>query len=210
MGTRLDRFLVLSGAAASVIIILFPMVIAGFFLPEYSNMHNSISRLGRVDSSVMAPVNASFALGGFLIVLFGIGMFRVLGDWSGRIAAVLMLMGGISGMLVGIVYEGLAWEWAPMVHVVAANVGGMFVVTCLVLLGSRGLVKGGGVGNWKWSALFILFALLATVFGLLYNAGYDLLPHGIMERVALGSLLGIIFILSLYLYKTELGKSKGI
>ncbi|MHA2066296.1 MAG: DUF998 domain-containing protein, partial [Candidatus Thorarchaeota archaeon] len=88
----LDKFLILSGAAASLILILFSMIIIGFFFPGYSHILESVSRQGASDSPVSLVTNISFMLTGIFVILFGFGLFRIFGkERFRRIGSVLVV-----------------------------------------------------------------------------------------------------------------------
>ena len=205
MSSRMDRFLLLSGAIASAIFIVFPVLGIGFFFPGYSHVLDSISRQGAPDSPVSLATNLSFFLVGAFVILFGLGLYRVFGKGRfGRIGTAIVLIAGISGILVGafptdppgaVHSAGYAW------HVFSATLAGVLGFVAVSMFWVREYRRG---ANRAWIVAVPLLLAPSALFGLLFITGNPwVLPiYGLSERISLGLLMALVFSVSLSLYRT--------
>jgi hypothetical membrane protein len=212
MASRLDRILILSGAVASVILIIFSMIIIGFFFPGYSHILESVSRQGASDSPVSLVTNLSFVLTGIFVILFGIGLFRVFGkDRIGKLGTILVVLAGIGCILVGVFPvdpPGMEPSLSYVYHVYSATLAGILGFTAAALFAVKGYRRREGRGLW---VIVIPVLLIPSIFlGALFLLGHPwILPiYGLSERICLGLIMVLVFILSVHLYRSGVSDRK--
>jgi hypothetical membrane protein len=213
MASRLDRFLILSGIVAAVILIAFSMIIIGFFFPGYSHILESISRQGASDSPVSLATNISFSLTGVFVILFGFGLYRIFGkDKFGKFGIILVVLAGISCMLVGVFPvdpPGMEGSLSNVYHNYSATLAGVLGIVAAALFGIKEYRRE-DEGRF-WAILIPVLLIPSIFFGTLFMLGHPwILPiYGLSERICLGLIMVLVLIISLHLYRTGLSEKNN-
>jgi len=207
--SKVDRYLILSGAIGSVTFAL-AILILGAMFPGYDHVRDYISELGAVDSPVKDLMNIfGFFLVGLFMIAFAIGLYRTIGtNWSGKTGSILILISGILFSSIaffpcdpGCFNESETGDLHNLTSDSALPLGGIGFIFILFSLKSD--------RSWgKYLPLIVLLIILAFVLGLTYPELDATVYGGLVQRLAIGIPFSFMLISSLYLYKTRFLNNK--
>jgi hypothetical membrane protein len=210
MARDIDKYLILSGLVSSTIFFIISVPL-GFFKPGHNHLTDVISKMGAVDSPIMIQTNILFFLFGFLMLLFGLGMFRKYPKYfTGKIASFLVILSGLSVALIGF------FPCDPgCINVSIVGDMHQFFSETPLILGLFALIfyaieefRGGGFrdkyNNRYWAYFMVLYIILAASLGYVHlELDPITLNDGLFEVLAISIPASIIAIISVYFYKKE-------
>lgn len=204
MGSKFNKYLMLSGTATPVIFVL-SLLLLGYLFPGYDHVRDYISELGAIDSPIRNTANffAFFPMGLFL-TLFSIGLYRVIGKRGiyAKIGSIFLILSGVLLTSIGFFpcdsgcYNfstiGLAHKF---ISISSLYFGGMALFfLALHALKGRTFPK-------KWSAAFFSVAVVAGVLGYISPKLENTTYGGLVQRLAIFIPLVFMGVIAFYLYK---------
>lgn len=200
-----QRFLYFCGIFAPLLFI-FVAVLGGALRPGYSHISDTVSELfspGSPNKPLLDILHAAFAL---LMVLFGIGIFRLVRaspqtSLMGVIGALLYIVMGILSVTTATIFPQDAWGTGPtfagQMHIIVSGVLSIIAMISILLLGTWFTRAGIFPGLRDYSFLTIIAVIIATAF-FVANQGSPVM--GLFERIL--SLIGLqwTFVLAFLLF----------
>jgi hypothetical membrane protein len=184
------RFLLLCGVIAPVLFV-FMTVLGGALRPGYSHVSDTVSELfspGAPNKSVLDPFHALYAV---LIVVFGIGVLRLVRQSErstliGTVGASLFTAMGLVSLTTATIFPQDAWGSPPTfpgeMHKIMSAVVTLLSILSMLLIGTW--CRRAGVFPWfrTYSFATVGVSLLAAGF---FLAAYGGPIMGLAERVAI-------------------------
>lgn len=176
---------------------LFALVVVGSALmrQEYSHMMQFVSELGATNTPNAALMNyLGFALGGLLILLFGVGLQQILPQhWTMRSASIFVILFGLGIAVSGIIScDAGCPQGEGTIQNIIHNLIGPITLLCLIIAAT---IFGFGARNfapwrslWRYSMFTALMGF--TFFAMLARSLEPNDPTGLWQRL----LLAILFL----------------
>lgn len=186
-------------------IFLVIVVILGLLFPGYSHIRDYVSELGAVDSPIQNVANYfGFLPMGILLILFAIGLYRVVGRKGiyAKIGSILLIISGILLAAVGFfpcdagcfnfsttgeTHEFLA-DWSIYIA------GAALLFFAIHALRGRTFSK-------TWAYLFFSVGIAAAALGFIAPEFENTVYGGLVQRIAISIPLVFMGFVAFYLYK---------
>ena len=204
MGSKFNKYLMLSGTATPVIFVL-SLLLLGYLFPGYDHVRDYISELGAVDSPIRNTANffAFFPMGLFL-TLFSIGLYRVIGKRGiyAKIGSIFLILSGVFLTSIGFFpcdsgcYNfstiGLVHKFTSIISLYLGGIALFFFA--LHALRGRTFPR-------KWSISFFSVGITAGVLGYTSSQLENTVYGGLVQRLAIFIPLVFMGMIAFYLYK---------
>lgn len=201
---RLDKFLVLSGLLA-VVVLFMTVFTSALFFPGYSHTRDFISELSAIDSPVKIFASIGYSLTGFFTFLFGMGIYRKEGtDFPGEVAAYLLMVSGFLFFLVGFFpcdNQCVNSSQTAMVHEFVSDWSLYAAGISLLFLAFHFKKEKSKYFSKNWATVFLFIGIIAGVLGYTYPEMDNTAFGGLVQRLAIGIPFTLMAISSLYLLK---------
>lgn len=204
MGSKIDKFLILSGAITSVYIFA-AILILGSLYPGYSHTENYISELGAVDSPVMNQANFFlFFITGMFWTMFSIGLLRTFkNSWAGKIGAIILLTSGLSFSMVAFFPCDAGCKNFTVtggLHQITSDVPVYLSLISLFFFAYEAR-KGEVIGK-EWMYAFLIVAFVTAPVGYIY-LGVDSPDGPVYQRLTIAIPFILMAAVSVYLYRRQ-------
>jgi len=204
MKKAVPRLMLLSGVICPIVFFGVFLTL-GFVMPEYSATKDLISELGAIGSPVRNIANfAGFMLSGFLVLLFALGLFHVIGtDTPGKLASVLLALTGLSIIALAFIPcdPGCSASYPHgAYHNSAIRFPGIFGIASLFffVFHDRALFRFNKF--WAFGFFFIAVSFISM---LVFHSYMDSEYIGLFQRLFIAVPLSAMAVTSVYLLKKE-------
>ncbi|MFX1376289.1 MAG: DUF998 domain-containing protein [Promethearchaeota archaeon] len=199
---RYQRIYAICGMLSPIIYTMM-WIIGGILQPKYSHIRDDISDLlarGASDKLLMDIMNIASCI---LLLIFFLSLHKSINNSEGsKIGPIALIISGFLGMLVALFFplgpNGELTDWRAVTH--ATIIFSQVPITIIAMIAIwRRLKK---LEEWRAYGTFSLLAFILTmVFGLMTPMSIDTPIMGLVERLAICTIMIFYFMLALGAYR---------